>query len=803
VFNNTSTMKNILNYTLIALLSIGLGQSINAQTPVPVVLGDYVFTAAEDTGGNYTSMTFSAGVNLGYGWLNGWSSSGTGVYGSAVGFTPVGTGFIITSNHDDNDTIITNSSTLSRTFLSQLKSGDRVICDVFFYDIRPTGLVNIIFKNGDNPLIKIQYVGGADSGSWRFYEGVNNQEVIPDNSAYLSVFRFQPTTINFIKEGNTNYTLMLSTSSGSEMKLMNRVSNVDLSNIDAIEFNSIDQSTGQAFGFNNLKIESKYTVGLSTDGSSSNFILDTATTADQTVTAPLFEIRNSSSLTVPATGSLEVDGVLQNDGALVLESVSDDFSSFMFGNSGSLDPNSTTGTVTYKRHANGLPANDLLASPLGTISFDGAGGFADLNTGILPANGDLRLFGDYTTSSNSFATWDARLPNTITPGKGYLASVSNNAATDLLSFQGTLDHLDDDFTVNLDYIDSTFNWNLIGNPYPSYLDIDTFLGDPDVATSNVNSLVNGNQAIYGYKQTAENQSGTDKWEIVNLATITEDGAITSIAPGQGFFVRSANPDGGPAKTITFTPAMQTKTGGDDFMLNRSTSQANTGRLKIKLENGSGQISHTRFYFLDTATDGMDAGYDAGLFFNSRPQFGLYSQLLEGYEDLLVGVQALHTNSYTNTVIPLGVEAVAGMQLTFSIADLQLPDNVTVELHDTANQTYTNLKQSDHVLTLNNATTGTGRFYINLQQQTLSTNQNAYDELEVRAPKNTNTLIVSGSINQPVTLTLFDVMGRKVLEHNLKSGLSLQQIPINNIATGAFIARLSGSEGSKSFKLIIN
>src|SRR5690606_7551623 len=79
-------------------------------------------------------------------------------------------------------------------------------------------------------------------------------------------------------------------------------------------------------------------------------------------------------------------------------------------------------------------------------------------------------------------------------------------------------------------------WNLIGNPYPSYLDFEMFFEE------NEGEFSNGNVAIYGYTGGVSNT-----WTVVNKAS-----PQSPIAPGQGFFV-NAKQGGG---IIRFTPEMR-------------------------------------------------------------------------------------------------------------------------------------------------------------------------------------------------------------------------------------------------------
>ena len=97
-------------------------------------------------------------------------------------------------------------------------------------------------------------------------------------------------------------------------------------------------------------------------------------------------------------------------------------------------------------------------------------------------------------------------------------------------------------------------WNLVANPYPSYLNAND---DADATASN--NFLGANAAnlhaklayVYGY-------DGDGTYTYYNHVT---PGSAVYIAPGQGFFVASDDQGG---NTIQFAEAMQTVSGADDF-----------------------------------------------------------------------------------------------------------------------------------------------------------------------------------------------------------------------------------------------
>lgn len=781
--NSLDMKKNWMYIALVAVVLSGL-HSLWGQTPV--VLGDYVFTAAEDDGSNYTLSTFVEGQNLGYGFSN-WYSEKIGSTGESLSST--NGYFFLRADFFQGDEFggipdVDAIYRIGRSFESLMKPGDRFMVDLRYGSDSFDDLSEIYIKlNSDTvPKIELVFIRQSASGAnqvWDIYEdGVFNHST-NEILSVLSIFKYE-----VVYNGNNMYSYKIGNSA-----FIDRTATSNISAIDGFEIMVKNLSSNRTLAFNNMKIESKHTVGLSTDGSSSDFVLDTATTPNQTVTAPLFEIRDGSSLTVPSNGSLQIDGELQNDGALLLESASNNFSSLQFGDEATIAV-SATGTVTYNRHINGFPANDLLASPVGDLSFGALLGDNEnvLLSGSIDGTPGYHLFGAYEVANNTFGSFNATsdASNSITSGVGYRAGANGSNA---LAFSNAMSNLQTaDLSRPLVFSTNSRNWNLVGNPYPTYLDMLSLL----TANATTGVLHEDSVALYAY-------GGTDSngmlWDTVTLADLETTNQY--MAPGQGFFVRAS----ATAGNFNFTTAMQTHTGSDDFISGRAAQEADQFRFKLRLENGQSHFN-TRFFFLDNGTDGLDVGYDASLWRSLPPSFGVYSQLLEDTTGVPMAVQTLHPNRLADGIIPLGVEAAAGMQLRFGLDALVLPDNVSVVLHDMEAQTYTNLRQSDYVVSLNNAASGIGRFYINLEQKTLSNSAQAYSALKVYAAQQTNQLVVTGVLQDAVQLDMFDIAGRHIMAVALQPGMPKQYVPLAKLATGAFVVRLKGSAGERSFKVLI-
>jgi hypothetical protein len=480
--------------------------------------------------------------------------------------------------------------------------------------------------------------------------------------------------------------------------------------------------------------------------------------------------------------SLTVDsGVTLTVNTVDLNSTSQQFSSL-------IAEGTVTGTVNYHRFTslNGpVGSNDLISAPLSGQTF---GDFASANPNLF-ASGTLRLFGPYDTAGGSYLTYDTvtDAATLIDSGIGFRAA-TDDAST--LTFTGTV--------LNGDLLDVPISdapagsaWNLIGNPYPSYLDFETFF--------NLNSgefdSAGAYQAIYGYDGNASNG-----WTVWNLATIA-DGAITElIAPGQGFFVKSQAGGG----SVDFRTTMRRSGSSDDFILGREASSTNVALSKLLLTS-SNNSANTSIYFIEGTTRGLDAGYDAGSFQGSSGEFAIFTNLVEDNQGLDIAIQSLPYSDFNDVVIPLGVTALAGIPLTISLEEnlySPVPSNVSLYLEDTLLNTLTLLNTSDYTFTPTDNLVGTGRFFLRYSADTLSTISSDLDNMLIYADNANDNIVIKGQLTEKSNAVLYDIHGRIILSKDLDISNSVNTIDVANLSTGIYIIQLSDGNTTKTQKLVI-
>ncbi|WP_435412944.1 T9SS type A sorting domain-containing protein [Psychroserpens mesophilus] len=480
--------------------------------------------------------------------------------------------------------------------------------------------------------------------------------------------------------------------------------------------------------------------------------------------------------------TINSDVTLTANNGLQLKSNSTSYSSLIRNGS-------VNGTLSYERHVNingsgSTGSNDLISAPFTGQPFNA---FAAANSNILSnTENTLYLFGPFDKATGSYLTYSNTETATLEPGVGYRAASNDN---NTFTFVG-LDNLND---VSIDIVNSGPNnaeWNLIGNPYPAYLNVQQFLLHDVGGVANFQLFDAPTAAIYGYDGSALNG-----WTIYNLATIT---ASTVIAPGQGFFV-SADATNSSLYNLEFTPEMRSAGTSDDFIVGRNSQLT---YLKLNL-NTTAESFSTDFYFNTNASAGFDLGYDAQVWGGVVPEFGIYSHLVEDNAGLSIALQTLNISDLADTSIPLGIHANQGEQLTFSIANSTLPESVNIYLDDVVANTSTLLNNSDYVMTPNTNLSGTGRFFLRTSEDALSTFENNLSKLTIYAINNSNDIVVNGRLENHTQLDLHDIQGRLVMRVKLDNAVLQNHIDVSSLQKGVYIVNIYNNTQQKTQKVIIN
>lgn len=364
----------------------------------------------------------------------------------------------------------------------------------------------------------------------------------------------------------------------------------------------------------------------------------------------------ASTLTIDGGGKLTLnDRVGLTATALNLESHgTNGTATFVDGNAtGGL---TVSGTTTMKQNLtsgrNWYIANPVVATTLPTVA-------AGTRT--------LHKYDESIVSDAAGATGWVANPASVEVGKGYVASVS---VTGDLTFTGTLNTGNKNITLTSRAGTSNkAGFNLIGNPYPSYLDWDA------VMAANTAKLRSTTMWYRTKMLNEQSQLVYSFWTVNGDGVSVPNGASVKIPPMQSFWVRAI--EGG--STLNLTNAMRSHAPETDKLL-KAPAAKNTDRTLVRLQVSNGINSdETVIYFSEKAKDGFDSN-DAPKMSNGNAAI---PEIFTTLDNEKIVINSMNTMPL-NQEIKLGF--VAGNASSFSLKANEitnLPENVKVILKDNA------------------------------------------------------------------------------------------------------------------------
>ena len=323
------------------------------------------------------------------------------------------------------------------------------------------------------------------------------------------------------------------------------------------------------------------------------------------------------------------------------------------------------------------------------------------------------------------------------------------------------------------------NFNLVGNPFTSFLNLGDFYVDNPKTT-----VLAETEAYF--------------WNGSSYDTKTSGLHSTyEIAPGQGFFIEAAVDTNLTFDISDTNHLADTAEGADTFQ--------KSSRPEIHLFLSDGATSrYSNFYYIDGTTTGFDSGYDGKLFGGVTQSFALYSHLVSSSEGKYFQLQSLPKDNYENMVIPIGINADAGKEITFSTETLNLPTGLKVYLEDRETNTFNRLDgaSNTYTITLTETSNGIGRFYLHTAQNTLNLNTNLILEKISIYKTDHTTLRIVGLSQGKTTIKLFNMLGKQILNSSFTTN-GVQDISLPQLSTGIYLIQLESEKGTLNKKIILD
>ncbi len=464
-------------------------------------------------------------------------------------------------------------------------------------------------------------------------------------------------------------------------------------------------------------------------------------------------------LTIQEGSSVNITGALTNGGIITVETEA------------TFRAASATGTLVYNRTltADAAAANawHLVSSP---VSGESVSDFINNNKLARgTANKDYRGIANY---KNDGSNWNYYLFNDASgdnfdSGKGY--SVKHGSANDV-TFSGTYTVGPQTFGIT----QATNNFNLIGNPYTAYVNLGTFFTDnatPSILSEHTIWLWNPATSAYVPK------------------TSGDDSAF-EIAPGQAFFVSA----GAASANVTFSLANQSHQ-TDTFLKNSKQE------VLLNISQGDNNKT-TKLRYRDGVTTSFDNGYDASMFGGVSFNLAVFTELVANNQGKKLAIQSLPASNYETMVIPVGVIASAGKEITFSASASNLPSGIKVFLEDKETGVFTRLDEANSNLkiTLSEDLNGIGRFFLHTKPSVLSTNDISLENISIYKT-NASTIRITGLSEGNSSVKMFNILGKQVLKNSFNT-TGVKDINLPKLATGVYIVQLTTGKGKLNKKIIL-
>ena len=528
-------------------------------------------------------------------------------------------------------------------------------------------------------------------------------------------------------------------------------------------------------------------------------------------------------LTVKSTGNLE----LQQGNNLIINDWIDVKTGGTFNirnNANLVQINDTpsqanSGSINMDRTATGLKQFDYIywSSPVNNFPV----------TSVSPYTATNKIYhwvpdvnnGSGTPPTYGYGNW-ANVNENMIDGKGYIIRVPNANTTFSTTFTGLPKNGVVTRTVTrgpytgADYTgangllitNTTDNFNLVGNPYPSAIDAVEFLtANAGVIAQKVHlwthstAISNTIQSPY-YQSFIYNYTSNDYVTYNNLGNNVgvTTGFNGKIGAGQGFFVEMLDGAAG-TNTITFNNSMRTDDSNNAYnngqFYRNAEKPDEKHRIWLDLVDSNFKTSRFMVGYATGASNDRDQMFDANT--NYQEPLKAFSII----NDEIFNIQGKALPFDSNDQINIGFQVPAQGTYKFAIADadgmfkdrtqkVYLQDLLTNTLHDLTTAPYS--FNSDKGLFKN-------RFILKYTNQTLSNNENEFSKGVI--VYSTDQLTITSELFNIKEVVIYDILG-KTLFSDKKLNTKNSSLNINKNNT-ALLVKITLENGAVITKKIIH
>ena len=478
---------------------------------------------------------------------------------------------------------------------------------------------------------------------------------------------------------------------------------------------------------------------------------DYDTSTDGNFSACECQINASRTLTVNSGGTITVENGIVNDGAFTVES------------GGSVVQETSDGSNTGSNYT--VQRTSSSQQEEGDFTYWSS----PMSSATLSDVASARRYFSFNASTQTYIFESPS--SSMTAGVGYALSgdVAGPYPGSYTASFGSGVFNNGDISVALVFSNdavATNDWNLIGNPYPSAIDADTFLND--------NSTILGGTLYFWTHNTADSSGNNTADDYASYNTTGGTAAISggatpdgNIASGQGFFAQAIT-----TGNVTFTNSMRVAGNNNIFFRNiAKQTKIEKDRIWLNLTSND-SFNQILIGFIEGATEGVDRSYDGARF--SSGANSIFYSLIDDEPFAIQGRPPLNENE----IVPLGYQTTKANDYTISI-DRSEGQLVTskVLLFDKLLNTIHDLKKENYTFFVGEANTFNDRFDLIIQTDIQDTD--------------------------PITeLIVHKERGRIYFSLNTDENVSIENVEVYNIL-GALLNRVTVESNKEDYEVFVN
>ncbi|MCK4662138.1 MAG: T9SS type A sorting domain-containing protein [Bacteroidales bacterium] len=462
------------------------------------------------------------------------------------------------------------------------------------------------------------------------------------------------------------------------------------------------------------------------------------------------DINAAGALTIPTAGGLTVGGDLT-----IKASSSTNPASLNIQGSGSLTVTGTTNTECY---ISGTTAWHYISPPVASHAITVIQGY-------------------YANSYNESTPGWVNLTgsSTLTKMNGY--SVKNNSGSATVTFTGTLNNGNQSISVTNSGTGDDYGWNLIGNPYPSYIDWDAASGWTRHGSDTTVYLYDASSTQYATFNHANGYS--------------TNGGSRYIPPLQGFFIHVSTNN-----TVQMTNAVRVNSTIDFW---KKTEEDTLSNALTLIASGNDCNDEIGILFDQNATTDFDVAYDAYKLFSSKAEIPQLYTNLESGSEMAVNVLPLLTEN-----ISINIGFMIGVSGEYSISTKGIntfDEKVGIFLEDTQEDIIIDLREENYNFS-SDPVYSDDRFIVHFHKAASISEKFEKDNSIIIYSYN-NCIYIKNNTNKVFKgqAIIYNILGEEVFREQLNN-FNLNKFDLK-LSKGSYIVKVISNKRIYSEKILIN